>query len=199
MSHHRRTARGFTVLEALVLLAILALSIAIASVVYKRAVVRSRTGEAIAMLAEIGGKERAHEQTAGRFVALRGDGHAEDAPPDEAATAFYPTPADSPALASARTATRVDDPALWPAGWRDLGLRPRADQLYCTYLANAGTGAPPTGLRFGSQLLSAAPPGPWFYALAVCNMNGQPGYPEGVTVFGTSSQFPEVRTLPEGR
>jgi Tfp pilus assembly protein PilE len=199
MSHPRRIARGFTVLEALVVLVILMLCAAIASVVYKRWVFRARSAEVIAMLAEISSRERAYQETSGQFLSLRGDAHREDAAPDEAAAGFYPTPADSAALASVRTATRVDDPALWPAGWRTLGLRPYVGHLYCTYLANAGAAAVPAGLPFGSQLLAGVPLGPWFYALAACNMGGRPGYPDDVTVFGISSQSPEVRIFQQGR
>ena len=37
--------------------------------------------------------------------------------------------------------------------------------------------------------------GPWFYALAVCNLEGSARYPGGVTVWGLSSENLGVRLL----
>ena len=98
--------------------------------------------------------------------------------PDEDPAAFYPLSADSPQLASLRTPTRVDDRSLWPAGWRTIGVVPSSDVLYCTYLVNAGErGRPDPSLRFGSALMPTDSAGPWYYALAVCNLDGRPVIP----------------------
>jgi prepilin-type N-terminal cleavage/methylation domain-containing protein len=192
-------ARGFTLIEGLVVVVILLVSGTLAGVVLDRLIVRARTAEAMAMLREISGREHAFEATGGRFLPLRADGSLATAPADEASAGFYPVPADSPALAPGRVVGRIDDQARWPAAWRTIGVRPRTAFTYCTYLVNAGEGAVPSNLRFGAALLAGAPPGRWFYALAACNLAGRAGYPDEVTVFGVSSQSPEVRTFNRGK
>src|SRR4051794_22964210 len=149
MSRQSRVASGgFTAIEALVVLAIVLLCAALATVGFKRWVAHARTAEAVTMLGEIASKEQAYRAGGGHYLALRGDAHPAGAPADETAGAFYPLPADSPALAASRTPTRVDDPERWPAAWRTIGLTPRGGSLYCTYVTNAGEGAAPAGLRF---------------------------------------------------
>jgi type II secretory pathway pseudopilin PulG len=196
----RSRASGFTGVEALFVLLILALCVAMAAVGFRRWVVRSRTNEAVAMLAEIASKQQAFKAGGGQFLPLRGDALAAGAAPDESPSAFYPLSAASPALSSARTPTRVDDAERWPTAWRALGLRPTGAYLYCTYLANAANdGQVPPQLRFGSALLAGAAPGPWFYALAACNLSGPGGYPDDVTIFGLSSQSGEIRTFNDSK
>jgi type II secretory pathway pseudopilin PulG len=191
-------AHGFTLIEGVVVLALLLAGGTLAGVVLDRLIVRARTAEAIDMLREIAGREHAFAAADGRFLALRADRRAAGAAGDEAATGFFPLPADSPLLARGRVAARIDDPARWPAAWRDLGVHPHSAFTYCTYLANAGNGPVPPDLRFGSALLAGAPPGRWFYVLAACNLDGRPGYPDDVTVFGLSSQSSDVRTFNSG-
>ena len=200
----RRRDAGFTLLEALMVLVIVALGAGLGTVGFKRWIVHARTTEALDMLAEISSQEQAFKAGGGRYLALRADARPQGAALDESPGAFYPLPADSPTLASSRTPTHADDPARWPASWRALGLRPSARNLYCTYLVNAGEAGEaaklPDGLPFGAALLGATPaPGPWFYALAACNLTGPGGYPDGVTVFGVSSLSGEVRTFNPGR
>lgn len=195
----RDRRRGFTVIEAFIVLVILGLAAAVGSVAFRKWTVRARAAEAHAMLADIADQENAFRAGGGRYMSLR-SGPAQRGASDEAAAAFYPLPADSPELASARTSVRVDDADRWPAAWRALGVRPRADHLYCTYLVNAGDdGIVPAGLKLGAALLEGAPPGPWFYALAACNLAGASGYPDEVTIYGVSSQSAAVRTFNEGR
>jgi type II secretory pathway pseudopilin PulG len=216
----RRAGQGFTAVEILLVLFVLALGAALAVVGFRRAVVHARIAEATGMLSDIASKEQAFFAGGGRYLTLRADGHTDPSGADEAAAGFYPQPADSLALASARTPTRVENPELWPEGWRRIGLRPSKTALYCTYMANAGApGQSVAGLRFGSVLLGgqagqagqgtptpapASPPappptGPWFYALAACNLDGPPGYPEQVTIFGLSSQSGTVQVFNDGR
>jgi Tfp pilus assembly protein PilE len=195
----RRAAAGFTLIEAMVLVAVLLIGGTVAGMVLDRVVVRARTAEALAMLGEISSREQALLARVGTFLPLRADGRPADDPPDEAAAAFYPLAADSPDLAATEAAGRLGDRASWPAGWRALGLQPRPGAVRCTYLANAGEGPVPPDLRFGSALLAGAPPGRWFYALAACNLAGRPGYPDEVTVFGVSSQSSRISVFNDGR
>jgi prepilin-type N-terminal cleavage/methylation domain-containing protein len=197
-------ASGFTAIELLLVLFVLSLGAAIGVVAFRRSVVCARVSEATSMLSEIASREQAFYAGGGRYLALRADGYLDPPSPDESAAAFYPQPADSPALASARTPTRIDEDAeRWPEAWRRIGLRPGRSALYCTYMANAGEpGQPfaPDSLRFGTALLGAGPTTtPWFYALAACNFEGGASYPDGVTVFGVSSRGGPVQVFNEGR
>ena len=196
----RESQAGFTAIEALVLLSVVALVGTLATVGFKRHVVGKRVAEATSMLLELASKEEAYRAGGGRFVALRADGDWSVPSRDELPGAFYPQAADSVQLASVRTPTLVEDPALWPPAWRTIGVRPRSHLSYCTYLVNAGErGRPDPSLRFGSALITTDSDGPWYYALAVCNLEGNAGYPNDVTVFGVSSQNGRVQAFNEGR
>ena len=99
---------------------------------------------------------------------------------------------------------RVDDSSRWPVGWKTIDVRPGGGSLYCTYLVNTGErGRPLPGgehpLRFGPALVPNDDGRPWFYALAACNLDGATGYPDGVTVFGVSSQDGQVHTFTGAR
>jgi len=196
----RQSQAGFTAIEALVLLSIVALVGTLATVGFKRHVVGKRVAEATSMLSELASKEEAYRAGGGRFLALRADGDWSVPSRDELPGAFYPQAADSVQLASVRTPTLVEDPALWPPAWRTIGVRPRSHLSYCTYLVNAGErGRPDPSLRFGAALITTDSDGPWYYALAVCNLEGNAGYPNDVTVFGVSSQNGRVQAFNEGR
>ena len=196
----RGSETGFTAIEALVLLSIVTLLGTLATVAFKRHVVAKRVAEATSMLSELASKEEAYRAGGGRFLALRADGDWAVPSRDEVPGAFYPQSADSVQLASARTPTLVDDPSLWPPAWRAIGVRPRSELSYCTYLVNVGErGRPDPSLRFGSALITTDSNGPWYYALAVCNLEGHAGYPNDVTVFGVSSENGRVQAFNEGR
>jgi hypothetical protein len=196
----RESEAGFTAIEATVLLVIVTLIGALATVAFKRHVVGKRIAEATSMLSELASKEEAYRAGGGRFLALRADGDGAVPSRDELPEAFYPQPADSVQLASARTPTRVEDPELWPPAWRTIDVRPRGELSYCTYLVNVGDrGRPDPSLHFGAALITADTDGPWYYALAVCNLEGRAGYPNDVTVFGVSSESGHIRAFNEGR
>jgi prepilin-type N-terminal cleavage/methylation domain-containing protein len=196
----RRLERGFTIIEIMVVFSIIALVAMIAAIFSRRHVVNQRVDEATGMLTELANKQQAFWAARGHFVSLRADGRRELPGPDEDPAAFYPLAADSPQLASLRTPARVEERSLWPAGWQSIGVVPPGDVLYCTYLVNAGDkGRPDPSLRFGAALLPTESAGPWFYALAVCNLNGRAAYPDDVTVYGLSSQNGNIRTFNRGK
>jgi hypothetical protein len=93
-------------------------------------------------------------------------------------------------------------PASWPIGWTQIGLRPKMNSLYCTYLLNTGTsgaGAGPPAGTIGFDLLTANPATQWFYALGSCNMNGVKGFPLDVTTFVLTSESPRLTARNEGK
>jgi len=158
--------------ELMIVVVILGILAAIATVGYKRYVARARLSEANAMLAELSSKEQLYFMDMGAYVPVRAnDANPPVQPsPDESVGAYIPISPTDPTFESARTPHDVSNPL--PAAWSRIGLRPRWKQLYCTYLVNAGGAnqAPPSGI--GSQLwASSTPIVPWFYAVAACNLN----------------------------
>ena len=159
-----------------------------------------RQAEAESMLLELATREQAFRAQNGRYLPLRADARSDASSRDEDPEAFYPQPADSPRLASARRPTRIEDRSLWPASWRTLAVRPKTDLPYCTYLVNAGQGGRPAPeMTYGAALLPTDVNGPWFYALAACNFGGWARFPGGVTVYGLSSEALVPRAFDVGR
>jgi Tfp pilus assembly protein PilE len=186
----------------LIVVAILGVLSALATVGYRRYVGRARLTEAVTILAEMASKQQIFFLEFGTYMPLRADSTAVPSP-DENASGFYPVSPAATGFESVRTATSIANPTGWPASWRSVGLRPREQQLYCTYMLNAGNAASPApgGSTYGPLLLGtiAATSPPWFYALAACNLNGTPGWPNGVTVLGMSSNASALRTFNDGQ
>jgi prepilin-type N-terminal cleavage/methylation domain-containing protein len=196
-----RADRGFTLIEMLIVVAILGVLAALASVGYRRYVGRARLTEAATILAEMVSKEQIYYLEFGGYLPLRPDTTAVPSP-NEDATGFYPVSPSATTFESARTATSIADATAWPTAWRSVGLRPREQRLYCTYMLNAGLAASPAPAgTYGAGLLgpiSATSP-PWFYALAACNLTGPAGWPTGVHVMGLSSNATGLRTFNDGQ
>jgi type IV pilus assembly protein PilE len=195
-----RLQAGFSLIEMLIVVAIIGVLSAIATVGYRRYVGRARLTEATTMLAEMVSKEQVYFLEFGGYHPLRPDSTAVPSP-NENVGGFWPVSPAATGFESARTATSIANPAGWPASWRAVGLRPRMQSLYCTYMLNAGRSgdAAPSGSVYGPQVLGTTTAGPpWFYALAACNLTGASGWPTGVTVVGLSSNAIQVRTFNDG-
>lgn len=183
---------------------ILGILATIAGYGYGRYIGHARRTEAGAILAEMAAKQQLYVMEFGSYLPLRNDGVVSVNPPpaNEAANAFYPLPADSPNLESRRRATAIP-PQTWPPSWRNVGMRPKRTETYCTYLLNAGAPglAVPGGAPIGEGLLPT--PGDtatnWFYALAACNLNGDAVWPGGVTVLALTHNSLALRTLNDGQ
>jgi type II secretory pathway pseudopilin PulG len=191
----------------MIVIVIIGILAAIATVGYKRYVARARLSEANAMLAELSSKEQLYFMDVGAYVLVRADN---PTPPvtDEPASAFIPTNPTAADFESARTPHTI--PVPMPDAWSRIGLRPRWKQLYCTYLVNSGGAgvAPPTGIgsTLWTDMPSNTPNVPWFYAVAACNLNtgddGGPvpsGVPSNATFLVITHDSPGVRVLNDGR
>jgi prepilin-type N-terminal cleavage/methylation domain-containing protein len=195
-----RTSRGFTLVELMIVVVILGILAAIASIGYRKWVARARSGEAVAMLAEMSSKEQSYKLEFATYLPLRADNKADQPSPDEADGAFYPVTAGSATFDSVRTPTSIADTTKWPQGWQAVGMRPRDTSLYCTYLTNAGgVGGDTKNLKYGAILIGANVSAPWFYSLAACNLDTTTGYPGEVSIFAISSQSPSLRVFNEGK
>ncbi len=134
----RSRAQGTTLVELMIVIVIIGILAAIATVGYKRYVGRARLSEAHSMLAELSSKEQLYFMDAGAYVPVRvaSDGYATDNTNSDT-TGYYPvTSLADPTFESVRTPHTVL--GTYPASWSRIGLRPRWKQLYCTYLVNAG-------------------------------------------------------------
>ena len=196
----RSRTSGFTLVELMIVVAIVSILAAMGSFGYRRWVARARLTEGVSMLAEMNSKEQSYRMEFGTFTPLRADGNAAQPSPDEPGTAFFPTNPNAASFDSVRSPASVGNSAAWPNSWRAVGVSPRDTVLYCTYLTNAGGAAQPVpaAATFGTALVSGVA-APWFYGLAACNLNGPSGFPASVTVLGISSTSPNLRTFNDGQ
>jgi prepilin-type N-terminal cleavage/methylation domain-containing protein len=181
-----------SLVELMIVVVIIGILAAISVVSYRRYIGYARTSEATAMLAEFAAKEMLYYQDAGLFVEAHRD-TAFAASVNEDSNQFYPSDPGA-SFDSVRTAVAL---GTLPASWRLLGIRPRWQALYCTYMVNTGTaGAAATG-TIGATLWAAAPQVPWFYAMGACNLNGSAGWPNNVTIMTLTHDSPAIRTRDE--
>lgn len=196
---------GFSLVELMIVVVIIGILASVATAGYGRWVAKARKGEVTAMLAEISAKEQIYLMEFGAFHPLRADGSTAINPPAaESAGAFFPIAANAAAniFFSRSIATSIANPALWPPAWRNVGLRPKARELYCTYLVNAGApGVPPPAGSVGLTLLPTAGDVAtnWFYALGACNFTGAAVFPADLTIMALTHNSMVVREINDGR
>ena len=192
-----------TLVELMIVVVIIGILAALATVGYKRYVGRARLSEAHAMLAELSAKEQLYFMDVGAYLAVRSDNLLGQPGLDETPGAFIPVSPTDADFESVRTPHTVPNP--YPAAWSRIGLRPRWKQLYCTYLVNAGSGTqldPGEALPspIGATLWTATPSVPWFYAMAACNLNTADGgsFPDNVTLLVLTHDSPSLRVINDG-
>ena len=174
MQMRGRNDSGFTLVEMMVVVVVIGVLAALAVVGYRKYIARARVSEATGMLAEFAAKEQLYFLDNGQYMpAHKGAGDPSTEPGNE----FWPIDINT-TWDSARQSfpVHLSDGTL-PPTWRQLGVRPRWNQLYCSYLVNAGApGVAPKG-TIGPTLWGGAPNVPWFYAIAACNLVGSAGWP----------------------
>jgi prepilin-type N-terminal cleavage/methylation domain len=191
-----------SLVELMIVVVIIGILAAIAVVGYRKYVARARLSEATAMLAEFAAKEQLYFLDNGQYREAHNDTVPAQYPSQgEQSTEFWPQDPNNAGFDSARTPAPV---APMPTSWRALGVRPRWQQLFCTYMVNAGPPPVPGGpispiLGIVGPTLWAGPPNiPWFYAIAACNLNPTAvGYPANVTVLVLTHDSPAIRTMDE--
>jgi len=199
----RRTAKtqGMTLVELMIVVVIIGILAAISVVGYRKYIARARLSEATAMLAEFSAKEQLYFLDSGQYMEAHNDTGAGAYPSvNETSSEFWPHDPGA-YFDSAREPKTV---APLPASWRSLGVRPRWQQLYCTYLVNAGAAGSALPGTVGPTLWPAVPNIPWFYAMAACNLGGIAGWPNAdpanyVTVLILTHDSPAVRTIDENQ
>jgi prepilin-type N-terminal cleavage/methylation domain-containing protein len=194
--------RGMTLVELMIVVVIIGILAAISMVGYRKYIARARLTEATAMLAEFAAKEQLYFLDNGLYMEAHNDTVAIQYPSQaEQAIEFWPQAPNGPTFDSARTPALV---APMPTSWRALGIRPRWQALYCTYMVNAGGPADRLPGTVGPALWTNPPNVPWFYAMAVCNLGGASGWPNippvvPVTVLMLTHDSPAIRTTDENQ
>jgi prepilin-type N-terminal cleavage/methylation domain-containing protein len=209
MRKHAHGTRGVTLVELMIVVVIIGILAAISTVGYRKYIGRARTSEASAMLAEFAAKEQLYFMDSGQYI----EAHAtsSDYPSlSEDANQFYPSDPGA-SFDSVRTPVSLlngDNTSSLPDSWKALGMRPRWNSLYCTYLANAGPPSATLAGTVGPTLWvgdSNPPKVPWFYAIGACNLGGIAGWPNTgaghnyVSTFVLTHDSPALHSTDEDR
>ncbi|HEY1586147.1 MAG TPA: prepilin-type N-terminal cleavage/methylation domain-containing protein [Polyangia bacterium] len=171
------TNRGFTLIELMIVVTIIAVLATIAGTAYRRYMDSGRTAEAMAMLGEIRAKEEAYRAEFNVYAGWSTDSEleAKSLPAVDNTTCIGGTTKE-PCWKSIPTSPSTGA-VPWPT-WAGLGINAGKGQLQCGYILNnglaaggAGTGYPTN--TYGQGLLGTSAVGTvWWYAIGVCNNDG---------------------------
>ncbi|MDY0001841.1 MAG: prepilin-type N-terminal cleavage/methylation domain-containing protein [Polyangia bacterium] len=155
--------RGFSIVELLIVVAVIGILSAVGVVAYNRYVNRSRQSEVFAMIGAIRSAQEAYKAESSRYL---GTGTSE--------TDFYPVLGSSGREPSRKS---WDPAAHGKTSWQSLAVSSPSKGLYCGYVVVAGaandlTGAGARGITlFNNQAPSRA----WYYIRAECDFDGKSG------------------------
>ena len=166
-----RREEGFTLMELMIVVAIVGILASIAIFMFTRHVAKAKASEVPAMFAELKIREQQfhleHEQYLSTG-ATDDDYFPTDDPPGKESQTYNIASSDVP---PAPQGTEFPDPS-----WKTLRMKPDKTSLFCVYVAIAGRGgeldnAGPkaTAAPFN---LTDAPPTNWFYLMAECDFDG---------------------------
>ena len=159
--------KGFTLVELMIVVAILSVLAVVAGTAYRRYLDSARTTEAYAVLGEIRSREEAYRAEFSQYATTGGVESALFPLVDSGAC--YPSGNKEPCQKAASTSTGVTP----PTGWTQLGINPGRTTLQCGYVAISGSSGATVGGAQGQLILgTAAINTPWWYAVAVCDNDG---------------------------
>jgi prepilin-type N-terminal cleavage/methylation domain-containing protein len=170
----RSTDRGFTLIELMIVVTIIAVLATIAGTAYRRYMDSGRTAEAMAMLGEIRAKEEAYRAEFNIYGGWSAN--------SELVTNTLPI-VDSQACSTGGTkepCNKTVYPAAGTTGawaiWAGLGINPPKSTLYCGYTLNSSTQGNPAANSLGALILGGTTPAaPFWYAIAQCDNDGTAG------------------------
>jgi prepilin-type N-terminal cleavage/methylation domain-containing protein len=196
MRSRARNDLGMTLVELMIVVVIIGILAAIAVVGYSKYRKNARVSEATAMLAEFVAKEQLFFLDSGEYMeahCVLPDCENDPVFPSQTENAadFWPHDPSVDWDSGSEFTSIYTSTGKIPKAWRRLGIRARWNQLYCTYLVNAGCarGSDTSGRcdtlpgTVGQGVFGSTVPNvPWFYAIGVCNLVGRAGWPGGVTM-----------------
>lgn len=149
-------SRGFTLVELMIVVAILIVLSVVAGGAYRRYLDYARKSEVYSMFAEVRAKEEAYRAEFSQYWPAAGG----------ADNVFFPAlGANEPTAKSWSVGT--------PAFWTQLNLAPGKQQLYCGYAVATGLANQAPGGSYGASAFNnATPTTPWWYVVATCDNDG---------------------------
>ncbi len=153
--------RGFSLVELLIVVAIIGILATIAVYAYRRYVAKARKTEVFSMIAAIKSSEEAYKAESSQYLSTTTSGE----------TDFYPvlgSGGSEPALKSWNP--NGDGKTLWTA----LGVSPPKSAVYCGFVVVAGDANDfgSAGSRGRTLFQNTAPQRPWYYIRATCDFDG---------------------------
>jgi prepilin-type N-terminal cleavage/methylation domain-containing protein len=157
----RRRQEGFTLMELMIVVAIVGILASLAVFMFTRHVAKAKASEVPAMFAELKLRQQQYHLESEAYLST---GASE--------SDFFPS-ADPPG-SSPQSFDLTTDPE-----WQALRINPDKTQLYCVYVAIAGAGGDPANV--GARAAAApfnlggsldVPAINWFYLLADCDFDG---------------------------
>ena len=172
--------RGFTLIEMLTVVAIIAVLAAVSIGAYRNYSDASRSAEAMAMIGEFKTKEAAFFTEYNKYLSTSTEDHQAWTSPGPINTLFPTVGGGGCTEPCAKTLNRPwpSNPATLPLGaWQALGISPTRSSLTCGYLVIAGDASTPNQWNIAPVAAQralaplTASTQPWFYVHAVCDNN----------------------------
>lgn len=155
----KRAQLGMTLIELMIVVAIIGILASIAVFMFTRATGKARASEVPAVFAEIRIRQEGFHMENGRYQTTSTD-----------TTGLLP--ADTPAT-SASGGTVVPDPL--PAAWAALNFKSDKNTLFCSYGTIGGVPTDTPSGAIATAFSFTGSPTNWFYMFAYCDLDGDGG------------------------